>query len=344
VPITTLSPSLADKLRSEATSVFVCAAFLGLLSIALAAAWYIGVSALKDDAQPPGMHPAEGYVTRIEQVHFSKEYTYIHLGIKTGNHTETWFYREELHRFAPALRSLRIGDFVRASTVPESHGKATSQVIELRRSDDALLTLDQARAYRSDEATSSGIAALCCGAFAVILGFIARALRLRAENPLPDSQTIAHWFAHLSWPIYGGGLLSLIAVSAYFLYRAGDVKLMWVLGPGIMLLGMGVRRGALRQGYLDDNCCLHCGTPLSNRPALVFRCGRSGESCGYCPTCAPGAQRTEYLIGGTLAFCVGTLLLMAAYPVGTIATILVLIFDLTVLPAIVRWMFRGKMR
>jgi len=138
------------------------------------------------------MHPAEGYVTHIEQVHFSKDYTYIHLDIKTGNHTETWFYREELHRFAPALRSLRMGDFVRASTVPKSHGNATSQVVELRRGDDALLTIDDARAYRSDEAITSGIAALVCAALAAMLAFIGRILGRRAENPPPGSQTIAH--------------------------------------------------------------------------------------------------------------------------------------------------------
>lgn len=290
------------------------------------------------------MHPAEGHVTLIEQVHYSKEYTYIHLDIKAGNQTETWFYREDLQRFAPALRSLRIGDFVRASTVPKSHGKATSQVIELRRGDEALLTIDHARAYRSDETATSGISAIFCGALAVMLGFTGRALRLRAENPPPGSQTIAHWFANLSWTIYGGGLLSLIVVSIYFLYRAGIVELMWVLGPGVVLLGLMARRGALRQGYLDDNCCLHCGTPLNNHPSLVFQYGRSGKSCGYCLTCAPAAQRMEYLIGGTVAVCFGTLLLMAAYPAGIIATLLVLIFDLSVLPAIVRWMFRGKMR
>jgi hypothetical protein len=310
----------------------------------LAAAWYLGSSVSKDMILPPGMHPVEGYVTFIEKVRFSKEYTYIHLDIKNGNRTETMFYREDLQRFAPALRSLRIGDFVRASIVPKSHGKATSQIIELRRGGYTLLTINQALSLRKDEATTSGMVALFCGAFTVILGFIARILRIRAENPAPDSQTIVEWFAQLPWSIYGGIVLSLIVVSAYFLYRAGNVKIIWLLGPGIVLLGLGVRRIALRQSYIDDNCCVHCGTPLNNRPALVFLYGRSGKSCGYCPRCAPGAPRIEYLIGGTLAFCIGTLLLMAAYPTGIIAILLVLIFDLTILPMIVRWMFRGKTR
>ena len=109
-------------------------------------------------------------------------------------------------------------------------------------------------------------------------------------------------------------------------------------------MGLGARRGALRQSYLDDNCCLHCGTPLNGRPALFFHYGRGGKSCGYCPTCTPAAQRMEYLLGGTVAFCLGTLFLIAAYPAGIVATLLVLLVDLTVLPAIVRWMFRGKMR
>ncbi len=310
-----------------------------------AVAWFIGTLNLKDSPLPPGVHPAEGYVTHIEKVHFSKGYTYIHLDIKTGSQTETWAYLEDLQRFAPALKSLRVGDFVKALIVPKNHGKATSQIIELRRGGYTLLTVYQARAYRIDEIATTGVSALICGAFAVTLGFIARVLRIRAENPPFGSQTIAEWFAHLSWTIYGGALLLIFVVSAYFLYSAGSVNIIWVLGSGIVILGLGARRAALQKCYIDDNCCLHCGAPLGNAPALRFIYGRfSGKSYGYCLACAPAAQLKRYLIGGIIAFGFGTVLLMAVNPAGMLATLLALVFDLTLLPMIVRWMFGGEIR
>ena len=183
--MTTLSPSVVDKMRSRAANYFAWSALLGLTSIALAVAWFIGIRAV-NDPPPPNMRPAQGYITFIEPVRFSKDYTYIHLGIKTdtkaGNQMETWYYREELHRFAPALKSLRIGDFIKASTIPAVHGNAMIKVIELRRGEDVILTFENARAYREDEAVTCGVAALVGGPLAAVLGLIYRFLMIRAEK------------------------------------------------------------------------------------------------------------------------------------------------------------------
>ena len=56
--------------------------FASLESIALTVAWFLGFRAVKDPT-PPNMGLAQGRITFIEPVRFSRDYTYIHLGIKT---------------------------------------------------------------------------------------------------------------------------------------------------------------------------------------------------------------------------------------------------------------------
>ena len=186
--MTILSPSLADKRRSRAASVWAWAALSGLVSAALAVAWLMGMSSLKDPP-PPGMQQASGYIASMARVHFTKDYTYIHLGIhsegQSGKLAQTWYYRAELEQFAPGLQSLRVGDFVSASTVSAVHGNATRKVFELRRGDESLLGFDQIRAFREDQALTAGVVALFLGALSAVLGLIYRLLMIRAENTAP---------------------------------------------------------------------------------------------------------------------------------------------------------------
>lgn len=175
-------PSRAEKLRSKANSFFGGAILFGLISIALAVGWYLGISA-PTDKPPLGMHHGDGHISNIEHVHPPKDFSYIRLTIKTRDQVATWYYSEDLHDFAPALKTLHVGDFVSASIVPDRYGeKKAERVWELHRGDEVLLSMYQRRAYREDNIATMLPFAIFSAVLAVLLAFIGRALLSRASG------------------------------------------------------------------------------------------------------------------------------------------------------------------
>ena len=102
--MTVLSPSLADERRSQAASVWAWAALSGLVSAAMAVAWLLGTLGLRN--QLPEMQQSTGYIVSISPTRFTKDYTYIHLGIKSdskaGNRLDPSFGSSR--RMAPVVR------------------------------------------------------------------------------------------------------------------------------------------------------------------------------------------------------------------------------------------------
>jgi hypothetical protein len=173
-------PSRAEKLRSKANSFFGGAILFGLISVALAVGWYVGSSA-PTDKPPLGMHQDDGHISNIERVHPPKEFSYIRLTIRSRDHVATWYYDEGLHDFAPALKTLHIGDFVSASIVPDRYGdKSRESVWQLRRGNEVLLSMDQRRAYREDNIATMFPFAIFSAVLAILFAFVGRALLFRA--------------------------------------------------------------------------------------------------------------------------------------------------------------------
>ena len=177
-----LESSRADKLRSTANSFLGCAIFFGLVSIALAAGWYIGISA-PPDKLPPNLHYGDGRISDIERVPIPKRNVVIRLTIKTPGHDATWYYDEDIHNFAPALKTLRVGNFVSASIAPDRYGHENSEAVwELRRGEEVLLSINQKIAYREDNVETMLPFAIISAVLAILLAFIGRALLYRARE------------------------------------------------------------------------------------------------------------------------------------------------------------------